>query len=99
MALHRDFIQIPPDQETRRAFLPHDPGDQNHGSLVEGVEELDEDLSFLSQLPQSHAKHDGKHYQTKNIHAILVHSKRHLETRMENTVRTHRSTPVFTLET
>ena len=63
-----------------RLSLPHDPGHQHHGGLVERVEELDEDLSFLAQLPQRHTKHDGKHDQTENIHPILVLSKRHLKT-------------------
>ena len=72
-----------PDPETCRSSSPHDPGDEHHGGLVEGVEELDEDLPFLSQLPQSHAKHNGKHHQTKNIHPILVFSKGHLKTQTE----------------
>lgn len=75
--------------------LPHDPGDQDHGGLIEGVEKLDKDLPFFSQLPQSYTKHDGKHHQTKNIHAILVCSKRHLQVKhamdMRNTNLHHMS--------
>lgn len=80
--------------EKCRSYLPHDPGDQHHGSFIEGVKKLNEDLSFLSQLPQSHTKHDGKHYQTKNIHAVLVCSKRHLKRHRNTreTVRTQRQT-------
>lgn len=55
-----------------QSFLPHDPGHQYHGGLVEGVEELDKDLPLLSQLPQSHTKHNGKHNQTQDVHAVLV---------------------------
>lgn len=64
--------------ETCRFFLPHDPGHQHHGGLVEGVEELDEDLALLAQLPQCHAEHDGKHNQAQDVHAVLVCSERHL---------------------
>lgn len=86
LLLHTDLILIPPNPETYKCVLPHDPGHQHHGGLVEGVKELDEDLSFLTQLPQSHAEHNRKHHQTENIHAILIffngnlretHTKKH----------------------
>lgn len=50
--------------------LPHDPGDQHHGGVVEGVEEADEQLPLRPQLPQAHAKGDGKHHQAQDIHTL-----------------------------
>ena len=42
---------VPADPLTRVLLLPHDPGHQHHGGLVEAVEEPDEDLPILPQLP------------------------------------------------
>lgn len=58
--------------------LPHDPGHQHHSGLIEGVEELDENLALLPQLPQSDTKHNGKHHQAEDVHAILVRCNGHL---------------------
>lgn len=51
---------------------PHDPGDQHHGGLIERVEELNKDLSFLSKFPQGHPKYHGKHDETQDVHAIHI---------------------------
>lgn len=50
--------------------VPHDPGHQYHGGLIERVEELNKDLSFLPEFPQGHTEHHGKDDKSQDVHAI-----------------------------
>lgn len=58
--------------------LPHDPGHQHHGGVIEGVEESDEQLSLGSQLAQGHAKDNGEDHQAQDIHTLHLIPDRHL---------------------
>lgn len=52
--------------------LPHNPGDQDHGGIIEGVEESDEQLALGPQLPQSHTKDYSEHDQAQDVHLHLT---------------------------
>ena len=52
--------------------LPHDPGHQHHGGLVEGVEEADELLPLRPKLPERDAEHHGEQHQTQDVHTVRV---------------------------
>ncbi len=65
--------------------LPHDPGDQHHGGLVERVEELDKDLSFLSKFPQGHTKRHSKNDKTQDVHSIHFCANWSLNTKIKLT--------------
>lgn len=65
--------------------LPHDPGDQHHGGLIERVEELDKDLSFLSKFPQGHTKRHSKNDETQDVHSIHFFAIWNLNTKIKMT--------------
>lgn len=55
--------------------LPHNPGDQDHGGIIEGVEETNEQLTLGPQLPQSHTKDDSEDHQAQDVHSLHLTEK------------------------
>lgn len=67
-----------PSSHSHSHHLPHDPGDQHHGGIIEGVEEVNEQLSLRPQLPQGHTKDYGKHHQAQDVHTLHLIPDRYL---------------------
>lgn len=55
--------------------LPHNPGDQDHGGIIEGIEETNEQLTLGPQLPQSHTKDDSEDHQAQDVHSLHLTDK------------------------